>query len=135
MGERADQPEAGGGDEPPTPVPQEDDREGGQAQNVDEQNAVLGRTNRWLSPYVGAGVNAMLFYGGEDQNGFKVDIDNGFGGALQAGVDIALQGPWSLNLDAKKVFFDTEASINGGALKSDVTLDPWVISVGVARRF
>lgn len=88
-----------------------------------------------VSPYVGAGVNAMLFYGGEDQNGFKVDIDNGFGGALQAGVDIALKGPWSLNLDAKKVFFDTEASINGGALKSDVTLDPWVISMGVARRF
>lgn len=88
-----------------------------------------------VSPYVGAGVNAMVFYGGDDKNGFTVDLDNGVGGALQAGVDIGLKGPWSLNLDAKKVFFSTDASINGGALKSDVTLDPWVVSAGVARRF
>lgn len=88
-----------------------------------------------VSPYVGAGVNAMVFYGGDDKNGFKVDLDNGFGGALQAGVDIALKDAWSLNLDAKKVFFDTDAKINGGALKSDVTLDPWVVSAGLARRF
>jgi outer membrane protein len=88
-----------------------------------------------VSPYVGAGVNAMIFYGGDDKNGFTVDVDNGFGGALQAGVDIALKDAWSLNIDAKKVFFETDASINKGALKSDVTLDPWVVSVGVARRF
>lgn len=88
-----------------------------------------------ISPYVGAGVNAMVFYGGDDKNGFTVDLDNGFGTALQAGVDIALKGPWSLNLDAKKVFFDTDASINNGVLKSDVTLDPWVLSAGIARRF
>ncbi len=88
-----------------------------------------------VSPYVGAGVNAMVFYGGDDKSGFKVDIDNGFGTALQAGVDVALKGPWSLNLDAKKVWFETDASINNGALKSEVTLDPWVVSAGISRRF
>lgn len=88
-----------------------------------------------VSPYVGAGINAMIFYGGDDRNGFDVDIDNGFGTALQAGVDVALKGPWSLNVDAKKVFFETDASINGGALKSEVTLDPWVVSAGISRRF
>ena len=88
-----------------------------------------------VSPYVGAGLNYMLFYNGSDKNGFKVDLDNGFGYSLQAGVDIALQGPWSLNVDAKKVFFDTDASINSGALKSDVQLDPWVLSVGFGRKF
>lgn len=88
-----------------------------------------------VSPYVGAGVNYMLFYNGSDKNGFKVDLDNGFGYSLQAGVDIAVKGPWSINVDAKKVFFDTEASINGGALKSDVELDPWVVSVGFGRKF
>lgn len=88
-----------------------------------------------VSPYVGAGVNYMLFYNGSDKNGFKVDIDDGFGLALQAGVDIAIQGPWSVNLDAKKVFFKTDASINGGALKSEVELDPWVVSVGLGRKF
>ncbi len=88
-----------------------------------------------ISPYVGAGVNYMLFYNGEDQNGFKVRLKDGFGYAAQAGVDVGLQGPWSLNLDIKKVWFNTDASINDGALTSSVDLDPWVASVGVTRRF
>lgn len=88
-----------------------------------------------FSPYVGAGVNYMIFYKGKDRNGFTVDLDNGFGYSLQAGADIALTGPWSVNVDVKKVFFDTTASINGGALRSDVTIDPLVVSVGVGRKF
>lgn len=88
-----------------------------------------------VSPYVGAGVNYMLFYSGKDKNGFSVDLDNGLGYALQAGADIGIQGPWSLNVDVKKVWFNTDANINDGALKSDVDLDPWVVSVGVGRKF
>ena len=88
-----------------------------------------------FSPYVGAGVNGMLFYGGDDKNGFTVDLDDGLGWALQAGADIGLHGPWSLNLDVKKVWFNTDAAVNGGALKSDVKLNPWVISIGVGRKF
>ncbi len=88
-----------------------------------------------LSPYVGAGVNYMLFYSGSDKNGFTVDLDDGFGLALQAGVDYAISGKYSLNADVKKVFFDTDASINGGTLKSDVDLNPWVVSLGVGYKF
>jgi outer membrane protein len=88
-----------------------------------------------VSPYVGAGINYMLFFEGKDQNGFTVDLEDGFGYALQAGADIALTGPWTLNLDVKKVWFETEATINGGALTSDVNLDPWVVSVGFGRKF
>jgi outer membrane protein len=92
-------------------------------------------TGRRVSPYVGAGVNYMLFYSGDDRNGFTVDLDDGFGYALQAGADIGIQEPWSLNVDVKKVWFNTDAEINGGALESDVNLDPWVVSVGVSRKF
>lgn len=88
-----------------------------------------------ISPYVGAGVNAMIFYNGDDLNGFTVDLDDGLGYAAQVGADIGLQGPWSLNLDVKKVWFNTDADINGGALKSDVDLDPWVVSIGIGRTF
>ncbi len=88
-----------------------------------------------VSPYVGAGVNYMLFYDGKDRNSFKVDLEDGFGYALQAGADIGVQGRWSVNLDVKKVWFNTEASVNDGALKSSVDLDPWVASVGVSRKF
>ncbi|ADU11790.1 OmpW/AlkL family protein [Asticcacaulis excentricus] len=88
-----------------------------------------------VSPYVGAGVNGMIFYNSKDYNGFKVELDNGLGYALQGGVDIALKGNWSLNADVKKVWFSTDAKINNGALKSEVDLNPVVASVGLAYRF
>jgi outer membrane protein len=88
-----------------------------------------------VSPYVGAGLNYMLFFEGRDKNGFTVDLEDGFGYALQAGADVAITGPWTLNVDVKKVWFDTTATINGGALTSDVNLDPLVVSVGFGRKF
>jgi len=88
-----------------------------------------------VSPYVGAGLNYMLFYGGKDHNGFKVKLKDGVGYALQAGVDVATRDGWSVNLDVKKVYFNTRASINGGALTSKVNLDPWVLSAGVGYKF
>lgn len=88
-----------------------------------------------FSPYVGGGINYMFFYSGHDRNGFNVDVHNGVGWVAQAGADIALNGPWSLNVDAKKIFFSTDADINGGALTSRVKLNPWVISAGFGRKF
>jgi len=86
-------------------------------------------------PYVGAGLNYMLFYSGKDKNGFKVKVDNGLGYALQAGADIPVAEKYLINIDVKKVFFQTDAKINDGALESSVTLDPIVASVGVTRVF
>jgi len=88
-----------------------------------------------VSPYVGAGVNYMLFYGGDDKNGFHLKLDDGFGAALQAGVDIAMRDRWAINLDAKKIFFETDAVDRTRGIKSKVTLNPWVLSAGVGYRF
>ena len=33
------------------------------------------------------------------------------------------------------LYFFTDADINNGALKSDVNIDPWVVSVGLGRKF
>ncbi|HUO22510.1 MAG TPA: OmpW family outer membrane protein [Caulobacteraceae bacterium] len=88
-----------------------------------------------ISPYVGAGVNYMIFFAGQDKYGFKVKVPDGFGGAVQGGVDVALSGRWSANVDVKKVFFRTDASINNGTLKSTVNLDPLVVSAGLGYRF
>ncbi len=55
--------------------------------------------------------------------------------SFQAGLDFALRGPWSLNVDAKKVFTDTRANIDAGALYSHVEVNPWVVSLGVGRKF
>ncbi len=88
-----------------------------------------------INPYVGVGANLMVYFAGTDYNGFKVGLKDEFGYAFQAGADIGIVGPWSLNLDAKKVFTKTTANINDGALFSHVGLDPWVVSVGVSRHF
>jgi outer membrane protein len=88
-----------------------------------------------VSPYVGAGANLMLYFAGQDYNGFKVRLKDEFGYAFQAGFDVALTGPWSLNVDAKKVFTRTTATINNGDLYSHIHLDPWVVSLGVGRKF
>ena len=91
--------------------------------------------NARVSPYVGAGLNYMLFYSDKNKNGFTVKVDDGVGYALQAGVNIKLKNSWLINADVKKVYFDTDAKINGGALKAKVNLDPLVSSIGISRQF
>lgn len=88
-----------------------------------------------FKPYVGAGVNYMLFYGEDEPGAMNVEYDNGFGAALQAGVDYMLDEHWMLNADVKKIFFDTDVSVNNGAVTADVDLDPWVFGLGVGYRF
>jgi outer membrane protein len=88
-----------------------------------------------FSPYVGTGPNYMLFYSGEDKNGYAVKLKSGFGWAAQAGADYALKDRWSANIDVKKVFYSTTATINGGALTSHVKMDPWVVSAGFSYRY
>ncbi len=88
-----------------------------------------------ISPYVGAGANLMVYFSGTDFNGYKLGLKDELGYAFQAGFDVPLTGPWSLNADAKKVFTTTRANINSGALTSNVKLNPWVVSLGVGRRF
>lgn len=88
-----------------------------------------------ISPYVGAGVNYMLFYSGKNRNGFDFKIDDGFGAALQAGVDVAMSHGFTLNADVKKIFFQTKATDEKNGLKASVNLDPWVLSLGVGYRF
>jgi outer membrane protein len=77
----------------------------------------------------------MIFYSGRDDNGFTVKLRDGFGVSIEGGVDVALNKRTYLNLDVKKVFFETKATINGGALNSSVHLDPWVPSLGIGFRF
>lgn len=88
-----------------------------------------------FSPYVGTGPNAMLFYGGSNRNGYSVKLPSGFGWAAQVGADYAIKGGWALNADLKKVWYETDAKVDGGVLRSKVNLDPWVASVGFGYRF
>ncbi len=86
-------------------------------------------------PYVGAGINYTIFYGADSGAANKVSYENGFGYALQAGMDYKLDDHWSLNLDVKKIFLNVDARVTGPAATADVDLDPWVFGAGVGYRF
>lgn len=62
-----------------------------------------------------------------------------FGPAIQAGFDVNLKNGWLLNFDVKKVWFDTDVTVNvngGGWNKIDTLhVDPAVISIGIGKRF
>ncbi|MCR9221027.1 MAG: outer membrane beta-barrel protein [Alphaproteobacteria bacterium] len=92
-----------------------------------------------FSPYVGAGLNYTFFYDeeapGPGDTVQSIDYRNGVGYALQAGLDYALDGAWSLNADVKKIFLNTDVELNGGAIDADVDLDPWVFGLGAGYRF
>lgn len=90
-------------------------------------------------PYVGAGVNATLFFGHGDADPaiLDADFDPSFGFALQAGVDIPLDGGWSLNIDVKKVWIDTDADLATtlGPVAADVDIDPLIVGIGLGYRW
>jgi len=90
-----------------------------------------------ISPYIGAGINYTIAYG-ESTGASVTDVSysDEFGYAFQAGVDYAIDDKWSLNLDVKKVFVDTDISANNGSVNAkDTALDPWVIGVGFGYTF
>lgn len=43
---------------------------------------------------------------------------------------------WGLNMDAKYIDLNVDASVNNGALNAyDVDINPWIIGAGVSYRF
>lgn len=90
-----------------------------------------------LSPYAGIGLNYTFFFVDEDGDATEIDYDNSFGFALQAGVDYAVSGRWSVNVDIKKIFLSTDAEIlaAGTNIEADVDVNPLIVGLGVGYRF
>lgn len=96
-----------------------------------------------VRPYVGAGVNYTLFFNEDLPSGTvldSIDYDPSFGLALQAGVDYALNERWFLNFDVKKVWINTDVTIDAttalsAVVDADVDIDPWIIGVGFGWRY
>lgn len=97
-----------------------------------------------IRPYVGAGVNYTLFYSEEASGSLnsaigatKVKMDDSFGYALQAGIDIDVTDKVFLNLDVKYIDIDTTATLTTGTAvnKVDVSIDPIVFGIGIGTKF
>jgi len=90
-------------------------------------------------PYLGAGVNYTHFSSVRFDDSTTTALHpsikrNSFGAALQAGVDVPVSGGWLLNADVKKVQIQTDVSSSGTKVGT-FKVDPWLISLGVGRRF
>jgi outer membrane protein len=90
-----------------------------------------------VRPYAGVGANATLFFKVKPGNATKISYDTAVGLSLQGGVDIGLNENWALNIDAKKLFLSTTASIAalGTNVTADVDLHPLIIGAGLAHKF
>lgn len=90
-----------------------------------------------MRPYLGAGINYTTFFGVDEPAGLNIDYGDSFGLALQAGVDIPFGNGWSVNVDVKKIFINTDVTIVGlgPVVRADVDIDPVVFGVGVGYRY
>ncbi len=88
-----------------------------------------------FKPYVGAGVNYTMYYNESGKPQQKLEVDDAFGLALQAGVDVPIEGNWGWNFDVKKIYLDADSKWNNGAITGNIAIDPWIIGTGISYRF
>ena len=109
-------------------------------------------------PYFGFGLNYTVFFDEDTDSELidtlgaltdgvvqkaDLDLDDSFGLAAQAGVDIPFSDRWAINIGVWYLDIDTEAEItakdaNGSQVakvKFDVDIDPWVYNIGIAYKF
>ncbi|MCP1118983.1 outer membrane protein [Robbsia andropogonis] len=89
-----------------------------------------------IRPYAGVGVNYTLFYDNHlNVAGEGVGVRNhSFGPALQAGVDVQVSKRFFVNLDVKKLWIKTDATLGGQPIGT-LEIDPWVVGFGVGMKF
>jgi len=102
-------------------------------------------TDSNIRPYIGAGVNYTYFFdekvtGTLKTAGSKVNMESSWGLAAQAGVDVAVNDDWFVNLDVKYIDMNTKAKFNGTnaagvPISVNVDVNPIVWGIGIGRRF
>ena len=87
-----------------------------------------------VRPYVGAGINYTTFFSEEATAVItSLSLDDSWGLAVQAGVDVDINDNWFFNADLRYINIETTAETNLGNI--DVEIDPWVIGLGVGTTF
>ena len=98
-----------------------------------------------IQPYLGAGLNYTTFFSesvaGELESVLgdgSLKLDDSWGLALEAGIDIALGENWLLNGAVWYLDIDTTATFrfdSGVRVKTDVDIDPWVYAITLGYKF
>ncbi|MBI2791278.1 MAG: OmpW family protein [Gammaproteobacteria bacterium] len=93
----------------------------------------------FVNPYIGAGINYTYFFGvNPGPLATHIEYENSFGGVLQAGINFNFRPQWHINLDVKKVYIDTDATVQLVAppvLKTSIDINPLIVGVGIGYRF
>jgi outer membrane protein len=92
-----------------------------------------------VNPFVGLGLNYTFVYDEEviasgPLAGAKAGIDNSFGLAAQAGLEIQLNDRWDLVLDARFIDLDADVKVNGAKVGT-ANVDPMVFGLTLGYRF
>ncbi len=92
-----------------------------------------------IAPYIGAGLNYTYFFGvNPGPVARHIEYEDNFGGVLQAGVNLNFCPQWHINLDVKKIFVDTNATVQLAAppvLTSSIDINPLIVGIGIGYRF
>jgi outer membrane protein len=99
-----------------------------------------------ITPYLGVGLNYTTFFDEDVDNGLEdtlggqtdLELDDSWGLAAQAGIDVALDDRWMLNAAIWYIDIDTQANFTapgGTRVDVDVDIDPLVYMVGLGYKF
>lgn len=99
-----------------------------------------------IKPYVGAGLNYTVFFDEKATSELKglipnakVELDDSFGLALEAGADIDLGNDWYANAAVWYIDIETEAKVKQSGATAlevkEVDVDPVALMLGVGKRF
>lgn len=86
-----------------------------------------------FTPFFGAGLNYTVFFSEKSALGV-VKMDDSFGIALKAGVDMALSDKAALRTELRWMDIDTDVSLNGAPI-GKAEIDPLVVGVSYVMKF
>ncbi len=84
-------------------------------------------------PYVGAGINYTTFFE-EDSDLGKLELDDSFGVAVQAGVDYLVSPTSAVRFTARWIDIDTDVELDGADIGT-AEIDPVVLSLSYVFQF
>jgi len=97
----------------------------------------FGQADSAVRPYVGAGLNYTVFFDEKTEGaiaGTKLDLDNSFGLAVQAGVDYSLSENLFLNASIWYMDINTDVKLNG-VKSAELDIDPVAFMASVGYTF
>lgn len=114
----------------------------GKIGTVDQQPIALsgqyhfGTTDQVMRPFVGLGYYESNFsnetIGGD---GAHVGLETAKGAIATAGVDFNINQTWFARADARYMKGDAGVRVAGQGTGEELTIDPWVVGVGIGARF